>query len=254
MTKDKYLLSSVYNTLEVLDLLSEHKELTLSEISKELNLGKASVFRMLYTLEKKQFVHKTSGAKYKLGIKFAHFGAKVLDRQNNLDIIRPFLGKLRDEHNETVHLSVLDADYNIIVIDKAKSNFAIQMTSRIGGKLPGYCTAMGKTLLANMLDDELKEKIFSFTLEKKTDTTITNPNELIKELEKIREKGYAEDLEECEVGLVCYAAPIRDFDGNTTMAISFSGPSIRMRQNKEKLVHSIKEIAEEISKKIGYIR
>lgn len=253
MGKDKYLLSSVYNTLEILDLLSEHKELTLSEISKELNLGKASVFRMLYTLEKKQFIHKTPDAKYRLGLKFAHYGAKVLDRQNNIAVIRPFLEKLRDEYNETVHLSVLDTDYNITVIDKAQSNFAIQMTSKIGGKLPGYCTAMGKVLLAGMLDDELREKIYSFNLERKTDRTITDPNELIKELEKVRDQGYAEDQEESEVGLVCYAAPIKDFNGNVTAAISFSGPAQRMQQNKEKLISSIKKAAEEISKKIGYI-
>ncbi|WP_132995227.1 IclR family transcriptional regulator [Sporanaerobacter acetigenes] len=253
MGKDKYLLSSVYNTLEILDLLSEYKELTLSEISKKLNLGKASVFRMLYTLEKKQFIHKTQDAKYRLGVKFAHYGAKVLDRQDNIAVIRPFLEKLRDEHNETVHLSVLDADYNITVIDKAQNNSAIQMTSRIGGKLPGYCTGMGKVLLAGMLDDELKEKIFSFDLKKNTDTTITDPNELIEELNKIRQQGYAEDLEESEVGLVCYAAPIKNIDGNVTAAISFSGPALRMQQNREELISAIKKAAEEISEKIGYI-
>lgn len=253
MTKDKYLLSSVSNALEVLDFLSEHNELTLSEISKGLNLGKTSVFRILYTLEKNKYVYKTADAKYDLGIKFAHLGAKVLDRKNNSTIIRPFLEKLRDEYNETVHLAVLDSDYNITVIDKAQSNLAIQMTSRIGGKLPGHASSMGKVLLANMLNNELKEKIFSFGFEKYTDTTITNPNEFIKELEKIREKGYAEDLEENQVGLVCYSAPIKEYNGETTAAISFSGPTLRMQQKKEELINSIKKAAEEISEKLGYI-
>ena len=67
----------------------------VAEISKELNLGKASVFRMLYTLEKKDYIHKTSDAKYKLGIKFAHYGTIVLERQNVLSVIKPYLQKLR---------------------------------------------------------------------------------------------------------------------------------------------------------------
>ncbi|NLJ98156.1 MAG: IclR family transcriptional regulator, partial [Tissierellia bacterium] len=168
-------------------------------------------------------------------------------------IIRPFLEELRDRYNETVHLSILDTDYHVTVIDKAQSNLAIQMTSRIGGKLPAYCTSMGKVLLANMLNDDLREKIHSLTLEKKTDNTITDPKKLIEELEKIRDRGYAEDLEESEVGLVCYAAPIREIDGKVTSAISFSGPALRMQENREELIQAIKKAAEEISKKMGYI-
>ncbi len=253
MEKDKYLLSSVSNTLDVLDYLSENKEATLSDISKDLNLGKTSVFRMLYTLEKKQFIEKTIDTKYKLGIKFAHYGAKVIDRQNNLTIIRPYLDKLRDEYNETVHLAVLDSDYNITVIDKAQSNFAIQMTSKIGGKLPGYASSMGKTLLAEMLNDQMKEKIRSFEFEKYTENTFTDPEDFIKELEKILDQGYGEDLEESEMGLVCYSAPIRDYSGEANAAISFSGPKLRMQENKKELVKAIKKAASEISEKLGYI-
>jgi IclR family transcriptional regulator, KDG regulon repressor len=80
MSEDKYLLSSVSNTLDILDLLSKHKELGVSEISRELNIGRASIFRMLYTLDKKEFVLKTPNAKYRLGIKFALYGSIVLKR------------------------------------------------------------------------------------------------------------------------------------------------------------------------------
>jgi len=254
MAKDKYLLSSVYNALEILDLLSEHKELGLTEISNKLQLGKASVFRMLYTLEKKKYVYKTTDAKYRLDIKFAHYGQKVLKRDNNINVIRPYLKELRDKNNETVHMSILDiSDYNIIIMDKEQSNSTIQMASRIGEKLPSYCTAMGKVLLASNLDEELENKIFSLKLEKRTDNTITDPNELIKMLKKVKEQGYAEDLEESEEGLVCYAVPIKNISGKTIAAISFSGPSARMRQKKDQLIKSIKETAEEISKSMGYI-
>ena len=252
MDNDKYLLSSVYNTLEVVDLLSKGEEMSLAEISKELNMGKASIFRMLYTLEKKGFVYKTSDAKYKLGIKFAHYGSIVLERQNKYSTAKPFLQKLRDKHNETTHLAILDEDYNIIFMDKESSNSTIQMTSKIGAKLPAYCTGTGKVLLASILDEELEKKIQEFKFEKKTECTITDPNEFIEELRKTRIQGYGEDIEECEIGLVCYAAPIKDINGKTVAAISISGPTARMKQNKEVLICSIKEVSEELSKTMGY--
>jgi len=252
MDNDKYLLSSVYNTLEILDLLSKHEELGVADISKELNMGRASIFRMLYTLEKKGFVHKTSNAKYKLGIKFAHYGSIVLERINDFSIAKPFLQRLRDEHNLTTHLAILDDDYNIIFMAKELSKATIQMTSKVGAKLPAYCTGTGKVLLASRLDSELEEKIKSFELKRLTAETITDSNKLIEELNRIKEKGYGADLEESEIGLTCFAAPVKDITGKVIAAISISGASKVMVQNKEALVGSLKETASEISKAMGY--
>lgn len=252
MDNDKYLLSSVYNTLGILDLLSKHEELGVAEISKELNMGRASVFRMLYTLEKKEFVHKTSNAKYKLGIKFAHYGSIVLERLDHFSIAKPFLRKLRDKHNQTTHLAILDDDYNVIFMDKELSNSTFQMTSKIGAKLPAYCTGTGKVLLASQLDEELEKKIRLLPLPKMTENTITDNNKLIEKLKKIKIHGYGEDLEESEIGLVCYAAPVKDITGKTVAAVSISGASTVMKQNKYSLIESVKETAKEISKTMGY--
>ncbi|HBM75390.1 MAG TPA: IclR family transcriptional regulator [Clostridiaceae bacterium] len=256
MNNDRYLLSSVYNTLKILDLLSEHEELGVAEISRMLDMGKTSVFRMLYTLEKEEYVHKTSNAKYKLGLKFAHYGSIVLERQDYLSVAKPFLQKLRDKYNQTTHLGILDEDnsFNIIFMEKEMSKSFFQMTSRIGSKKPAYCTALGKTLLANILDEDLEKKIKSFTLTKITDSTITDNDKLIEVLKKIREQGYGEDLEESEVGLICYAAPVRDITKNTIAAVSISGPAETMKKNKKSMVESVKETADEISKALGYIK
>lgn len=252
MGEDKYLLSSVYNTLEILDLLSRHDALGVAEISKALDMGKSSVFKMLYTLEKKDYVQKMPDAKYMLGIKFAHYGSIVLERKNEFSFIKPYLCMLRDRHNETAHLSVLDRDYNIIFIDKEAPSAAMQMSSRRGAKLPAYCAAMGKVLLAGIKESELEKVLKSLELKKKTENTITDPDLLMKELKKVKEQGYATDAEESEIGLICYAAPIIDIYHNTVAAISLSGPSGRMKQNSEYFIDSIKEAALEISKAMGY--
>ncbi|NYB75846.1 IclR family transcriptional regulator [Sedimentibacter hydroxybenzoicus DSM 7310] len=249
---DKYLMSSVNNTLEILDLLSLHDELGVSEISKATNFGKASVFRMLYTLEKKGFVHKTSDSKYKLGIKFAHFGAIVLEKQNIFTLIRPFLQKLRDKHNETTHLGILDSDLNVIFMVKEASNNTIQMASRVGYKLPFYATAMGKVLVASKLSEELEERLKNYDYNQFTEHTITNHEKLIEMLKLVEQQGYSEDDEESEYGLVCFAAPIKDLTGQTIAAISISGTYMRMNNNKEELIKSIKETAYEVSASLGY--
>ncbi|MEL7564086.1 MAG: IclR family transcriptional regulator [Dehalobacterium sp.] len=253
MDNNKYLLSSVSNTLDVLDLLSKHDELGVAEISKELNMGKSIIFRMLYTLEKKAYVQKTPQAKYKLGIKFAHYGSIVLSRQNEFSIIKPYLQKLRDEFNEATHWAILDSDYqNIIIIDRELSNTPIQMASRAGAKLPSYASATGKVLLAGLLNEDTEKNIRALKLEPKTDNTIIDHDKLIAELKKIKAQGFGIDFEEGEGGRVCFAAPILDINNETFAAISISGASDRMRKNEELLIKSIKDSAEEISKTLGH--
>jgi len=253
MENDKYLLSSVANSLDILDLLSKHDELGVAEISRELNMGKASIFRMLYTLEKKEFVHKTHNAKYKLGIKFAHYGSIVIDRQSQYSVAKPFLEKLRDKHNQTTHLSILDDDdQKIIFMIKELSTSTIQMTSKVGAKLPSYATGTGKVLLAYKLDEEFEKRLRSFDLKSLTSDTITDYDKLIEVLKKIREDGYGYDTEESEVGLTCISAPVRNIKGKVIAAISLSGATKVMLQNKEAYIDSVKETAMEISKAMGY--
>lgn len=246
-----YLLKSVYNSLELLDLLSRRNEMGATEISKELKMGKASVFRMLYTLEKKEYVIKTKEAKYKLGIKFAHYGSIVLDRLDIIAIVKPYLERLRDKHNETTHMAMLDDDFNIIFMAKELSNSSIQMNSRIGGKMPAYSTATGKVLLAQLDDDKLGKVINTFDFRSNMESGVKNKEELFEEIIKIRKRGYAENLEESEVGLTCFAAPIKDINGKALSAISISGPTARMLKNKEKLIKSVIATAIDVSSALG---
>ena len=249
---EKYLLSSVYNTLEVLDLLSQHDGLGIAEISKSLKLSKSSVFRMLYTLEKKDFVYKTSDAKYRLSVKFAHYGSIVLDNLNIISIVKPYLKKLVEDHNETAHLGIIDDDLDVIFIAKESSTSSIQMTSRIGKKMPFYATATGKILLAYNLDDELEKNIKNHVFIKFTENTITDYTEFIKLLNETKKRGYAKDLEESEDGLTCYAVPVMDISGKVIAGISLSGPTVRMEKNKENILNSLKEISNEASRNLGF--
>lgn len=249
--KDKYLLQSVDNALRVIEILVNNNEMGVTEISKNLNLGKTSVFRLLHTLKNRGYINKNKeNDKYYLGIKFTHIGTTVLQRQNIVKIVRPYLESLTKKHHETVHLAILDAG-DVVFLDKANSIInTIQMHSTIGARMPGYCTGTGKLLLAYKYAQLEDIEILKFDYKKFTQNTIITSKDLIKELKKIREKGYSEDNEEKEIGLTCYAVPIRNNKNDVLAAISISGPSVRIQKKKHDLIYSMQQASNKISKEL----
>jgi DNA-binding IclR family transcriptional regulator len=252
MQKDQYILSSVSNTLEILDLLNDYDKLSLAQICKLKNMNKASVFRMLYTLEKKRYVDKDGTGKYSLNIKFARFGTKLLDRQNILLIAKPYLETLRNEYNETTHLSILSNDNNCVIIHKEKSTQPMQMSSAIGGEMDIYCSATGK-IITSYLDKELIEKkLTDLNPIKYTKNTKIDIQSIRNELKLVALNGFAEDLQERDIGLTCYAFPIFDINKKCIGAISISGKSKNMSNNRGSMLSSLKNMSYQISMKLGY--
>ena len=252
MEKDQYLLASTYNALQVLDLLSRRERLGVAEISKALQLGKASVFRMLYTLEKAGFVQKSENAKYDLGVKFALYGSLVVERLSIVQICRPFLEDLRDHFGETAYLSILTGSGKMVFIAKQHTASSLQMYARIGEEREAYCTASGKAMLAFI--DSAESERFAETYEYRAHTprTITSPGTLLEELARVREKGYAVDREEAEIGLVCFSGPVLDHRGGCVAAMSLSGPASRMYGRQNALVDGILRASRAVSAQLGY--
>jgi DNA-binding IclR family transcriptional regulator len=243
----KYFMSSLSRALEILDLLSKRSDMKAIEISNELNINKSSTFKMLYTLEKNQYVKKSENSLYSLGVKFALYGSIVLEKYNIRSLAKPFLQELRDKCNETVHLGVLDEDLSVIFIEKESSKATIHMASKVGIKMPFYLTALGKVLVANNLNEQMVEKIRAYDLKKSTNNTNTDHAILLERLHKTKEQGYGEDLEENEEGLISFSAPINNSQGETIAAVSISGPAYRVKDNKENLVALVKITAKKIS-------
>lgn len=246
MEKDQYLLSSLDNALQLLDLLSEKENLGLAEITKSLGMSKASVFRMLYTLEKRSFINKSEDAKYNLGMKFVRYGNIVTERQNIVQKSRPYMQRLRDTFNETAHLAIITQSGKMVFIYKEYSDSTIQMTSRVGTEKEAYCTATGKVLLAYLPREEREGIAHAYNYQQYTSTTITSAKALLAELSRIREQGYSVDNEESEVGLTCLSAPILDYQGKCVAALSLSGPTARMIKRKDELVSALKMAAKKI--------
>ncbi|MDL2285599.1 IclR family transcriptional regulator [Desulfovibrio sp. OttesenSCG-928-F07] len=252
MEKDQYLLSSLANSLQILDFLSHKENQGVAEISKAIQLGRASVFRMLYTLEKYGYVSKDEHAKYSLSIKFAYYGSLVVDRQNIVRIARPTLEKLSKTFMETAHLSILTNSGKLVFLAKNSSDNSLQMYSRIGEERDAYSSASGKVMLAYMPYEQAKNFAESYEYRALTNSSITSATQLLDELVKTKEQGYGVDREEAEIGLVCFSAPIFNHRGNCVAAISISGPTIRMYSRQADMIASLKQACGVVSGSLGY--
>ena len=251
MLKTQYLLSSLSNALDVLDLLSSHKEMSLTEICKTLKLGKASAFRILYTLEAHGYVRKCSGSQYSLSLKFINYGRLLLDRIDLIETATPQMKELRDRFNFAVHLATLNTDGKSIFIHKEKSFRTFQMSSQVGYAIDAYLTATGKVLLAHLSDEEVSEFSTQYSFTPVTENTIRNMEQLKEELRIIREQGYSTDREESEIGLSCIAAPIYDAKHECVAAVSLSGGTQQINEISDEILTALRESCASISRALG---
>ena len=143
----------------------------------------------------------------------------------------------------------------IIYIDKVDNNSSVVVYSQIGKRAPMYCTGVGKAILAFLPEEYMEKYVLSRPLIKMTEHTITTGDGLLKELEQVRERGYAVDDEEIEPGLHCIAAPIFNHKRQPQMAISMSFPYGRMWDlDWEQAVRDVLYYAKQTSERLGYIK
>lgn len=254
-------INSVSRALDILLLMYNNgEELGISEISRELDLHKSTIHRTLKTLEEKGFVYKNiENDRYWLGIKIYAMGLFIGEKMSMNDLIKPFAKTLFDEFNEVVNVSILDENIDngyksLIILKESKMDKVLSVNPNIGSSSEAHSSSVGKCLLAFSKDINLD--IYSkIKLKKHTHNTIDNMDDLKKEIASIREKGYAIDNEEQEIGLYCIGAPIFDKNNNAIAAISMSGPTARMKnEDLNNKIKRIVEIAHEISLVTGEMK
>lgn len=178
--------------------------LSLAEIARRTGLPKATLHRLLAALDVLGLVERTS-AGYQLGIRLFELGEHVPRKQKLREAALPFLQDLFEASHDTVHLAVLDGT-DAVYLERIRGHRPINVASRVGGRLPAYCTGVGKALLA--FNPEAAMKASAMPLVARTAYTITNHQVLAEELARIRQAGIAYDREENTLGIVCVAAPI----------------------------------------------
>lgn len=244
---------SVDRALDILILLYNNgKEMGVSEIGKILELNKSTVHRTLATLEDKGFVHQNKeNERYWLGIKLYAMGLLVGEKLSLADLFKPYTKQLFDEFKEVINVSILDTDSSdgyksVVILKEVDNRKTLSINPNIGLSSDVHVSSVGKSLIAFTKGLDI-EKLKN--LKKYTENTITDVDDILEELEKIRQQGYAIDNEEQEVGLICIGAPILGKDGNAIAAMSISGPTARMKQNGFELkIQRLKETIAEINR------
>lgn len=254
---NQYNIRVLDRAVQILTLLSDGRPRTLTEISEEIGFSNSTTFRLLVTLANHHLVERDpKDGRYRLGLRCLELARAYHDSSDLRRIALPELEKLRDETGETVHLAVLD-EMEVVYLEKLHGHHAIGlMSSRVGARLPAYCTGLGKALLAYANPEEVRNHFAQRGLHPFTSETITNITALMNHLEQVRSSGYALDRGEHEAEVRCVAAPIFDADGKVIAAISVSGPASRMDpiEANHALIERTLQAAQTISAKLGYRR
>ena len=244
-------IQSLVRAISILNSFDNNEELGVTEISNLLGLHKSTAYNIITTLERYKYLEKNNITnKYRLGIELFRMGTKVKSGLRRISL--PYLERLVAQYKETVNLVIRDGD-SVVYLEKIESPYSMRISTSVGGRLPVNATAVGKAILSGLPDLELLEAVDNLNFIKLTDHTICDRNRLLENIYKVRVTGFAEDIEELEVGLTCVAAPIFNYTGKTLAAMSISGPASRMNKAfRNNAAKSLVECTKEISVKLGY--
>jgi DNA-binding IclR family transcriptional regulator len=247
-------LSSVANAIRLTKTFSENDaEMGISALANRLGLAKSTVHRLATTLVEYDILEQNrESGKYRLGLALFELGTLVRRKMDAASGAQEQIHALADSSGETVQLAILD-HLSVLYIRIRESRQAVRMSSGLGSRAPAHCTSVGKALLAYQGAD-IVDQVIENGLPRFTPNTIVDGASLKAELASIRQKGYAIDDEEIEVGLRCVAAPIRDHTGRVTAAISVAAPVQRMsRKTVQATIPTVIAAAESISRRLGYL-
>lgn len=223
---------SVERTFNIINVMSNYKEVSIKVLSEKTKLAKATVFRLLNTLVSLGYVYKNSKTEmYGLSPKFLKISSKILENFDIRNTVKPYLEKLSATCGETVHLVEQNGN-NVVYIDKyegAKSSF--RMVSRIGMSLPMPFTAVGNAIMAELNDKQIKSIWDECEIKKRTPNTITDFDAFLTKINTARKNGYGVDNEENEIGVFCIAAALPNFGDNNVYAFSISAPVQRLNSD-----------------------
>jgi len=239
--------------LRLLELLDRSPDgLSLKEVTALTRINKSTAHRFLSHLESEGYLFRSNQGLYMIGPKLTRLGTGASSQRALSEICRPVLDNVRRLTTETVNLAVLDG-LDVLYIDILETSHRFRMVSEVGMRRPFYCTSLGKAIVANM-DEQSQEKLFaSIQFRQVTPSTVTNLAQLRQQFIHIRQQGFSIEEEEAVIGVRCLGSIIRGADGEIEGAISISGPTVRITNDRlEYFVNELCNAAREISRRLGY--
>ncbi|MBB6344566.1 IclR family transcriptional regulator [Nonomuraea muscovyensis] len=240
---------SVERALDVLEALAEHGgEAALSEIAARTGLPYGTIHRLLQTLLTRGYVRQESDRRYALGAGLVRLGGVAEGMVGTW--ARPHLAKMVELSGETANLAVLEGDF-IVYVAQVPSPRRLRMFAEVGRRVLPHSTAVGKVLLAGRAAEEAVTLLERTGMPRRTPNTITETRAMLAELALVRDRGYALDLGEEELGVHCLAVPVHDGE-RVVAAMSVSGPAERIDAvDRDELAEGMRKIAHAFGTELG---
>lgn len=241
LPNERYVVQAVDRALDVLEAFHGSEETSLNVICKRVGLNKSRTFRLLCTLARRGYVERTpNGLGYTLGLKL--FERAVHFRRDVKQSALPFMERLRKEFNETVNLAVIH-NSKLLYLNILESSRPFRMAAVVGSQMPIETTSLGKSMMAYSNDDEFAALVKNLSP--------IESRKMRKEIDGIRERGYAHDHEENEPGVSCVGAAIFDESEKPVAALSISGPTGRIADRESEIGNALAQSCREISRQLG---
>jgi IclR family KDG regulon transcriptional repressor len=247
---------SLSRGLDVIEILAKNREeLSFNDILQEVRVPSSSLWRVLQVLRQRGYVHFDERRRtFRIGFQFLYMGNILMDGFGYRSLARDYLKKLAKESGETTELDVRIRD-QLILIDQVEGPDAVRLYSHPGSVIPYFhATAPGKVYLAHMEEEKLRQGAKKLGLPRLTVHTIYLLEQLEKEIDEVKARGYAYDFEELREGVCRISAPIYDRENCVLGCFTIACPSFRLDKNgdrKDDLGLLVKRIAFEFSKEYG---
>ena len=246
---------SVDRALDILEILSAASfGMNLSDLAAASGLHVSTTHRLVNVLVSRGYAVKdTSSGKYRLTLRTFEIGSRASGMWDLLAEAKPYLDQLAAVSQEAVHLVERDGNCVVYLYKAEPYRQMVRMASHTGLQNPMYCTGVGKSILALLPREEVDALWESETIQKFSENTITDLEQLYRDLELTRQRGYAIDDEEHETGVRCMAAAIRNWAGAPVAAVSISAPAARMDEKMMRgMLPNLQNAANAISAMMGF--
>lgn len=245
---------AVNKALDILEAITGSRDgwMGVSELSQLLDMPKSTIHSILNTMRVRGYIEQDPVTrKYGLGVRHVELGSAYRARAQPFELFPTIARQINRECDETVYLAVLDGK-DVVYLAKVESSLPLRMAAREGTRFPAHLTALGKSLLSGLTDDELDALYDEGALPARTANSIAILSELKAQLAEVRARRYSRDQRESTEDVECVAAPVQDATGQVIAAISIALPSSRMTPERfEKLRDLILAGAAEISHRLG---
>jgi DNA-binding IclR family transcriptional regulator len=214
---DRSVLNRAFRIMAAFD--GDGAELSLTDLAERTGLPKPSLHRLAAQLIEQGALERTRYG-YQLGMRIFEMGGLVPRQRRLRDIALPYIEDLYEATHQTVHFAILDGR-DVVYLERIFGSGSMPLPTRVGGRLPAYCSAVGKAMLA-FSPEPVVENLLESGLRRRTPNTITNSQMLLQNLTRIRNEGVAYDREEGKQGVACVAAPILNNERRPVAALSIT--------------------------------